>query len=54
MTVAEDGRSASIAVGGLRPGRVYSIHLNGVKSADGDAILHADAYYTLNDLQQSV
>ena len=40
----------SLAVPGLRKGRVYEIRLDGVKSADGDAVLHPEAYYTLNEL----
>jgi hypothetical protein len=29
---------------------VYDIRLNGVKSADGEVVLHPEAYYTLNEL----
>ena len=35
---------------GFRPGRIYELHLDGIKSADGDAVLHPEAYYTLNQL----
>jgi glucose/arabinose dehydrogenase len=50
VTVSPDRRKVSLAVSGFRPGRVYELHLEGVKSADGDAVLHPEAYYTLNDL----
>jgi hypothetical protein len=50
VTVAADRRTVSLAVSGFRPGRVYELHLEGVKSADGDAVLHPEAYYTLNDV----
>jgi hypothetical protein len=53
VTVGElsaDGKTLSVAVPNLRPGRVYEIRLDGVKSAAGDQILHPEAYYTLNEL----
>jgi hypothetical protein len=52
VTVSEDRRSVSLKVNGFRKGRVYELHLNGVKSADGDPVLHAEAYYTLNEIPQ--
>lgn len=48
--VAADGRSVTLGVPGLRRGRVYELHLDGVRSADGMAVLHPEAYYTLNNL----
>ena len=30
-------------------GRVFEIRLDGVKSGDGDAVVHPEAYYTLNE-----
>ncbi len=50
VTVSADRLKASLAVTGLKPGRVYELRLDGVKSADGDAVLHPEAYYTLNEL----
>ena len=47
-TVSEDRRTVLLDVTGFRPGRVYELHLDGVRSADGDPLLHAEAYYTLN------
>jgi hypothetical protein len=50
VTVSQDKKKVSIAVPQLRRGRVYDIQLNGVKSKDGDPLLHTDAWYTLNEL----
>jgi hypothetical protein len=50
VTVSADRRTVSLAVGGFRKGRVYELHLDGVKSADGDSVLHPEAYYTLNEI----
>jgi len=51
VKVAEGGRSVFLAVDNLRVGRVYELTLDAdVKSADGDGVLHPEAYYTLNNL----
>jgi hypothetical protein len=50
VAVATDRKSVSLAVPDLHRGRVYDIRLNGVKSADGEAVLHPEAYYTVNEL----
>jgi hypothetical protein len=50
VKLSGDRRKVSLAVTGFRPGRVYELHLDGVKSADGDDVLHPEGYYTLNDL----
>lgn len=50
VQLSADRRTASLAVDGFRKGRVYELHLDGVKSADGDPVLHPEAYYTLNEL----
>jgi hypothetical protein len=50
MKLAPDRRKVSLDVGALRKGRVYEIHLEGIKAADGDAVLHPEGYYTLNEL----
>ena len=50
VTLSADRRTASLTANGLRRGRVYELHLDGVKSADGDPVLHPEAYYTLNEL----
>jgi hypothetical protein len=51
VTLSADRRTLSVGVGSLRRGRVYELRLSGVKSADGDDILHPEAYYTLNELR---
>ena len=48
--ISPDGKQVSLKVGGFRPGRIYELHLDGVKSADGDALLHPVGYYTLNEI----
>jgi hypothetical protein len=48
--VSADKKTVSLAVDGFRKGRVYELHVVGVKSAEGDALLHSEAYYTLNDV----
>jgi hypothetical protein len=48
VEVSRDGRKVSLTVGGLKPGRVYELHLDGVKSKTGEPVLHPEAYYTLN------
>jgi hypothetical protein len=50
VTVSPDRKKVSLAVTGFRPGRVYELHVEGVKSAEGDAVLHPEAYYTLNEM----
>ncbi len=50
VTVAPDGLHVSLAVDGFRKGRVYELHLDGVRASGGAPLLHAEAYYTLNEL----
>jgi hypothetical protein len=50
VTLSADRKMASLKVDGFKPGRVYELHLDGIKSADGDAVLHPEGYYTLNQL----
>ena len=50
VTVSADRKQVSLKVDGFRRGRIYELHLDGVRSADGDPLLHAEAYYTLNDV----
>src|ERR1700722_191124 len=48
--VSEDHKKVSLTVDGARAaGRVYELRLEGVQSADGDAVLHPEAYYTVNE-----
>ena len=48
--LAPDGKTLSLTVPGLAKGRIYEIRLNGVASATGEAVLHPEAYYTVNEL----
>ncbi len=48
--VAKDGKTVSLIVPDRRKGRVYELRLNGAKTPDGEAVLHPEAYYTLNEL----
>lgn len=50
VKVSADRRKVSLKAGGLRPGRVYELRLDGIKSSDGEPVLHPEGYYTLNEL----
>jgi hypothetical protein len=50
VTVSPDGLSATLAVDGLRSGYVHELHLDGLRSAEGLPLLHAQAYYTLVEI----
>jgi len=47
-TVAPDRRSVRLAVDELRTGYVHELIMAGVRSESGDALLHEEAYYTVN------
>ena len=48
ITVAKDGLSIRLAVDGLQEGHIHELHVAGVRSAKGEALLHPVAYYTMN------
>ncbi|MBI3817365.1 MAG: hypothetical protein HY286_01645 [Planctomycetes bacterium] len=48
--VATGASSARLKVSEMRPGFVYELHANGVRSKDGAPLAHAAAYYTLNEI----
>ncbi len=50
ISCSANRRTVSLAVDGLRRGRVYELFPEKVKSSEGDAVLHPEAYYTLNEL----
>ncbi|MFL5240928.1 MAG: hypothetical protein ACJ8FY_02370 [Gemmataceae bacterium] len=50
VKVSADGKKVTLAVAGLKKGRIYELHADGLKASDGDALLHPEAYYTLNEL----
>lgn len=48
ITAADDGMRVRIILDRMREGHVHELHLPGLRSARGRALLHAVAYYTLN------
>ena len=46
--VSTDGLSVRLTIDGLRTGYVHELALSDVQSAEGDALLHRKAYYTIN------
>ena len=50
LKLSKDGKTVSVSVPNLKPGRVYDFALTGVKTTAGENLLHAEAYYTLNEL----
>lgn len=49
-TVGTDKKSVRLVVEGLEPYYVHELKLTGLRSADGDHLLHREAYYTLNQI----
>jgi len=45
-----EGKKVFLPIRDLRPGYVYEFHVPGLRSADGTAILHDTAFYTLVNL----
>ena len=50
MEVSADGTRAYIKTSGLRNGYIYEIRAEGVRSGQGESILHYVGYYTLNQI----
>src|SRR5262245_8270665 len=48
VEVGEDRKSVRLHVKGLQEGHIHDLTANGVKSGDGESLLHPQAYYTLN------
>jgi hypothetical protein len=48
--VSDDGRRVELVVPGRVPRRIYELHVQGLRSADGLPLLHPDAYFTLNSI----
>ncbi|MEI7684190.1 MAG: hypothetical protein WCL32_04130 [Planctomycetota bacterium] len=48
VEVAKDNKSVRLYVDGLQEGHIHDLVAAGVRSADGEALLHSQAYYTLN------
>ncbi len=53
-TVADDGLSVIIEVDGLVQGHVHDFHLPDMRSEDNQSLLHASAYYTLNEIPKQI
>ena len=49
-TVSPDGLSVKLVVTPLTKGHVHYLKSMGIRSAEGLPLLHADAYYTLNEI----
>lgn len=50
VRVSQDGMQVRLQVDGLVQGHVHEFDLEGVRSQDGESLLHANAYYTLNEI----
>jgi len=48
VEVGKDSKSVRLYVDGLQIGHVHDLKLPGLHSAEGEALLHPQAYYTLN------
>jgi hypothetical protein len=46
--VAADGKSARLTLSKLEEGHIHHLTAPGVRSTDGEPLLHPVAYYTLN------
>jgi hypothetical protein len=51
--VGQDKRSVRLVIDGLQQGHIHELHIPGLKSAEGEPLLHGDAYYTLNYIPRS-
>jgi hypothetical protein len=51
--VSDDGMRVRIVIDGLRPLFVHELDASGVRDRDGRALLHPEAYYTLNRIAKS-
>ncbi len=50
VTLAEDGLSAKIVLSELKQGFVYELDLVQLRSRDKEALLHRNAFYTVNEI----
>ena len=50
VEVAPDGLSARLKVDGMKIGSVHELHMPGVRSKQGEPLLHDVGYYTLNEI----
>ncbi|MFK7843752.1 MAG: plastocyanin/azurin family copper-binding protein [Rhodothermales bacterium] len=54
VSLSEDGLTASLKVDGLREGYIHEIRLGALKSQTETPLLHDFAFYTLNNIPESV
>ncbi|TWT89403.1 DUF7133 domain-containing protein [Neorhodopirellula pilleata] len=54
VTVADDAMSVVIEVDGLVQGHVHDFFLPDLRSRDQEKLLHANAYYTLNEIPKTL
>ena len=50
VMLSEDGLSANMVVDKMTQGFVYEFDLGGLRSRDGEALLHRNAFYTVNEI----
>jgi glucose/arabinose dehydrogenase len=50
VELGKDGKSVRLFVNGLQEGHIHDLTASGVRSTDGESLLHPQAYYTLNYL----
>jgi hypothetical protein len=48
VAVGADGKSVRLYVDGLQEGHIHDLAVPGVRSRDGEGLLHPQAYYTMN------
>lgn len=48
--LAADGKSVRLTITPLTKGHIHELHLDGVKNAAGEPLLHRVGYYTLNEI----
>jgi hypothetical protein len=49
-TVSDDGLQAHLNIAGLMQGHVHDFDLQRIRSAEGEKLVHVNAYYTLNEI----
>ena len=52
VEISDDMFSAVLTCKNLREGYVHELHLAGVRSGEGERLLHSEAFYTLNRIPQ--
>jgi hypothetical protein len=50
VSVGSDAKSVRLKITPLTQGLVHQLHLPGMKSAEGQPLLHPVSYYTLNEI----